>query len=323
MTTSASVDFSLTRDNIITMALQLTGVVEEGGTASANQITDAARFLNALCKEFMTKGLQLWTTEEIVVFPILDTVTLRLGGSSTDRMTKSDDFIHTTISADEAASQTTLSVTSSTGMATSDKVGIVMDSGGIHWTTISSIPDSTSIIIASAITGAASSGNRVYTYTTTFGSASQLPKRVLEAWTQSADSISRDVDVISRNEYSSLANKISEGYIYQVFFDPQLTESLLSVWQRPGDNNMDQVLYLYIQRIIEDFDATGDTPDFPQEWYLALVYNLAMSCAVVWGCTQERFNRIASLAKFYLDEASNFDIETTSIYLQPKYNPTN
>ena len=40
MATSGSVDFSITRDNIITEALQLTGVIGEGETPSTNQKSD-------------------------------------------------------------------------------------------------------------------------------------------------------------------------------------------------------------------------------------------------------------------------------------------
>ena len=48
------------------------------------------------------------------------------------------DAAYTTLDADEAASQTVLSVTSTSGFANSDNIGIELDDGTRQWTTISS-----------------------------------------------------------------------------------------------------------------------------------------------------------------------------------------
>lgn len=72
--------------------------------------------------------------------------------------------IETTIGADEATGQTTITVASSTGMTAAEKIAIILDIGTIHATTVSSVTNSTTIVIDDALTGKASSGNRVYTY---------------------------------------------------------------------------------------------------------------------------------------------------------------
>ena len=56
MTTSGSSDFSVSRDDIITEALQQLGVIGEGGTPSANQLTDMSRLLNMMIKNWSTYG---------------------------------------------------------------------------------------------------------------------------------------------------------------------------------------------------------------------------------------------------------------------------
>lgn len=60
MSTSGSVDFLITRNDIIKMALQTIGAIAEGETPSADAYTDASNFLNILAKNWQSDGLQLW-----------------------------------------------------------------------------------------------------------------------------------------------------------------------------------------------------------------------------------------------------------------------
>ena len=48
MTTSGSYDFSINRDQIIEGALRLCGVIAQGETPSATQITEGSRMLNLM-----------------------------------------------------------------------------------------------------------------------------------------------------------------------------------------------------------------------------------------------------------------------------------
>ena len=315
MATSGSVDYSIDRSGLISAAYKLCGVVEEGGTANTNQLADGVIILNLLIKNWMVHGPTLWTTEEIVLFPIKDRVVYRLGGASTDRMTLSSDFISSTVSANEASGQTIISTTSTTGMAASDVVGVETDDGGIHWTTISGAPTSTTITLASALTTTAGAGNRIYTYTTAF---TQVPKRLIAQWLSDENYITRPVQRISKDEYSLLSAKTSDGIVTQMLFDPQLLESLISVWQVPTDGDLNNVMYLYIQRIVEDFDGATDTPDLPQEWYLPLVLNLAYHIAPSLGVPAETYARIRDQALVLKKEALDFDTDQTSLYHQPE-----
>src|SRR6185436_1436929 len=80
----------------------------------------------------------------------------------------------TTISAAEAAGQTVISITSNTDattnpgttvtMTSGDYVGIELDDGTLHWSTISGTP-STTMTIVDALTSAAASGNYVWWFT--------------------------------------------------------------------------------------------------------------------------------------------------------------
>ena len=82
MATSGSVDFSITRDNIITEALQLVGVIGEGDTPNTNQKTDCARSLNMMIKFWMAEGMNLFVNQEIVIFAAVFSRWLIMSGYS-------------------------------------------------------------------------------------------------------------------------------------------------------------------------------------------------------------------------------------------------
>ena len=163
MSTSGSVNFNNTRNEIILAAYQMIGYVgyEESSVSSTAQ-TAAEGFLNRMIKDWQLDGIHLWKRAQCTLFLQADQVKYILG--ATDHC--SETVVETTLGAAEASGQTVLTITSTTGMTASDNIGIVLDSGSIHWTTISSVDSSTQVTVAVATTGAAASGNFVYTYTT-------------------------------------------------------------------------------------------------------------------------------------------------------------
>lgn len=319
MSTSGSVDFSVSRDVIITRALQLCKVVGEGGSGTTNQVSDAASFLNILIKHMVVHGLQLWAQEDIIIFPIKNTAKYVLGTSG-DRACLVSEFIGTQLNGAHASGATALTVDSTTGMSASDKIGVETDSAGITWGTISGAPgSSTTLTLSGGLGSAAADNSRVYTYTNAW---TQRPVRFLRdsLFLRDADSIDTPVTLISNEEYSHLSAKSSTGYLNQAYYDPQLGAGDLYWWPIPNDDHTNKILYAKVHRIFEDFDAAGDTPDFPSEWYLALVYKLAEVMAPTFGLAGQDLRDISTLANYYLQEVLDFDTEYTSLFLQPAQN---
>ena len=314
MATSGSVDFSVSRDTIITRAWQLLGVVEEGGTATANQITDGTSWLNLMVKNWQIDGLHLWSLEHIVLFPVKAQRKYSFG-TSPSRMCKDQELIQTELNGSHASGATTLTVDSTTGMAISDKIGIQTTSSGITWTTISTIPSATSLTIAAGLDGIAADNNNVYTYTTAF---IYRPTKIQEAWLEQDDSSDLPLSIYSRTDYNKLSNKESSGKVIQLYYDPQLDTGELFTWQVPGDNELSELIHLIVQRPLEDFDATGDTPDFPQEWYLPIVYNLAMYALPVYGTASTDATFITNMARILKMDVTAWDSESTSLFLSPR-----
>jgi hypothetical protein len=67
----------------------------------------------------------------------------------------------TTLGGAEAAAQTDLTVAAITGVASGDIIGILLDDGTTHWTTVNGAPSGSTITITAALPSDAASGNRV------------------------------------------------------------------------------------------------------------------------------------------------------------------
>ena len=78
---------------------------------------------------------------------------------------------------------------------------------------------------------------------------------------------------LGREDYFDLPNKTVEGYPTQYYYDRQRAGGTLYVWPAP-DATAGTLKFTY-RRIIMDVDASADDLDLPQEWYEAIVYNLA------------------------------------------------
>ena len=315
MAVSNSSDFTVDRDDILDKAGQLLGIVPEGGTCSANQYTDLAIWLNMMIKSWQTTGFYLWLMDEIILFPIKDQHLYNLGGSSPSHSTPVSEFVYTSISTEAESTDTVITVDSIDNIASGDIIGVEVDSQTIHWTTVNGSPSNSEITLTSALPDAAAIGNKVYTYTQAFISK---PLKVRYAFRREMEGLTDiPLDIESHENYNSLSYKFTEGYPLTLYVDPQRDEMQLYVWPVPGQSEMDDLIYMSVQRPVMDFDSSTDNPDFPQEWYLALAYNLAFYAAPVYGVSDSRFNRISGVATILKKQLEDWSTEDTSFFIQP------
>lgn len=308
MATSGSINFNQTRDEIIKDALYKIEVLDPAETVDEADLQLCARQLNRMVKSWQNRGIRLWTYSEIQVFLTASTESYSLGSS---HAALSSDVVATTLSGDEAAGQTILSVTSSTGMAASDNVGIELADGTRQWTTISTVDSSTQITVATALTGAASEGATVYTYTTLLN----RPLKLYNGRIKSSDGTERAMTEISRQEYMNIVSKSTSSAVSAWYYDPGLSTGTLYVW--PTTNDVDDRAYFSAQRVLEDFDNSTDNPDFPTEWLDALVWNLAVRIAPDFG--RQNIRDIKEMADRLLLDAISFDAETAGVQLYPDF----
>lgn len=313
MATSGSVNFAVTRDEIIKYALINVGGIGEGVTPSATSVTDAAFYLNMIMKAWHNDGMPLWALKEGYILPIAATNSVSLGPSG-GHATLS--YTNTTIGADEAIGQTSITVTSITGISASDAIGVEQDDGTIHWTTVNGAPSGTTVVLTAALTDEASAGNHIYAYTTKI----QRPLKILEASLfNSTASTDRPIEVITHEELFSLSDKTSEGDPLKLWYNPQLTQGVATIW--PRFENGDSVIKIWFHRPFEDFDASTDNPDCPQEFYMALVWQLSWAISPGWGLPLDERRMFLQEAEKLKQEALSFVMEEGSLRISPNTRP--
>lgn len=314
MTTSGTTTFTQTRDQIINRALRQVGAIASGETPGAQLVSDAADALNALVKEWNALGIHLWTESEGSLFLQANQVSYSLGTNSTDHATQT--YNAGTLSANAANAAGTISVTSISGMSSGDNIGVVLDDGTLFWTTINGAPAGHTVTLTAALTDSSTSGNNVYNYTTNLLRPLRIPagRRY-----NISSAIETPLIRMSRLDYRDLPNKTNPGIPTQFFYDPQLSAGVFYVWPAPID--VTNLVKFTWYRTIQDFNAQGDTPDFPQEWINALTWNLAVQIAPEYDCPVARFGILKVQAKESFETVQGWDREPESVFFGVSMDP--
>lgn len=299
MTTSGSIDFSINRDEIITEALELLGVLEPGVTPESEDITTAARSLNMLVKAWQTDGLNVFSVKRGYLFMEKSKSEYTLSATG-DRYTY--DYTKDSVDGAIASGINSLDLTDATSIATNDTIGIYQSDGTMHWTTASNVSSNT-ITLTDAVTADVDDNATVYYFT----DKADNPDRIVNVALRNNSLNERPIDLMSRQEWSELSNKTYDGSTTQVFFDLRVEDPSLFVWPQTSDPR--DILVLWVKRLREDFDIPSNTPDFPQRWYLPLAYNLAVLIGPKFGApaTNPNFKQVKEDAIIWYERAQNYD----------------
>lgn len=278
MSTSGTITFNETRDQIITNALSLLSVIAAGETPTANDIILGASFLNAMIKAWMGQGIHLWTEEQGTLFLIQgqSSYILQAGVSGSHASDGTGTPVETTLNSAIGAGASSVQVTTSTGMTIGDNIGVVQDNATVFWTTISNIAGTT-VSLTAVTTYAGQAGNGVFTYTT------QLPRvlSIQSARLRDNNGFDKIMEIKAREDYMRIPQKYLQGDPILIYYSPQLIQGQVYIWPTPYDvNKRIEMTYL---REIQDFDNSTDAPDLPQEWLEAITFNLAVRLAPAYG----------------------------------------
>uniref|UniRef100_A0A6M3J3D4 Putative tail protein n=1 Tax=viral metagenome TaxID=1070528 RepID=A0A6M3J3D4_9ZZZZ len=306
MATSGSYDFSVNCQEIIKGALRLIGAIATGETPSAAELSDGKEALNMMIKAWQAEGIGLWLNREATLFLEYAERSYNLGPTG-DHCSVA--VVKTEMKVAAASGAGTIDVDSITGISDGDYVGIELDDGTLQWTTVNGAPAGDTVTLTAGLTDDAAVDNHVYTYT------SKIPRpiEVIEARRVYADDTEVPLQDVSRAEYMALSNKTSAGPPIQVYYDPQLTNGVLYVWQACDD--VQERIRMTVKLPVEDFDANTDDADFPPEWLRALKFNLAVEIAPEYG--KEPSNTVIVKAAETKDAVSGFDREQTSVFFLP------
>lgn len=160
------------------------------------------------------------------------------------------------------------------------------------------------------------------TYSIGIGETINIPKplKVIQAYLKNSSSnIDIPLRIITREEYNRLGNKLSEGVPALIWYDPQRDKGILSIYPVPGTTESSTyTLVLVYQRPFEDFDSATDNPDFPQEWYEAIKYGLAVRMAGEYGVPLEDRRQLMQEYILIKNDALGFGTEEGSFFIFPR-----
>lgn len=295
--TSGSYVFSITRDQIIRAMMLDIGALDPTEDPTAQEVSDCALKLNMLTKQWMgnsdfAPGLKVWTRKRAELFLGYSKYAYNLGQTgdnwvdSTSLLTYPQVYGQTTLTANAAQGATSLSVAGNSQASIGDYLGVQVGSD-IYWTTVNALSAGTIGIPSPGLSGAALANAYVWNYT----KKAVRPLRIIAAVLRDIYANDTPLTIIETPEvYEALPTKTASSNIADptaIFYEPQFTtQSPNGVLYLDVGGAQDVTKHLHIVYLAptQDFLNPGDAPDYPQEWYRALVLGLGRDCAGMFDC---------------------------------------
>ncbi|QOR55476.1 MAG: hypothetical protein ULS35scaffold63_33 [Phage 33_17] len=310
MTTSGTNNFSLTRNEVIEKAYSKIGVKTPFRILTSEEMNDAVTYLNLIIKSLKADGRYLWKTAEGTLFLVPGQNSYLLNGSTSNA---TDNFSQTTLNADAISAATSIVVSDTTGFVVGYFIGIIQDNNTLFWSAITNIVGTT-ITIADPLTYSASTLNVVYTYQTKIN----MPQAIISARRRNSSNFDTPMSQLSQLDYQYLVNKYNTGNPIQFYYDKQLTNGTIYVWPAPMD--VTDIIKFTYEQMFDDAGGPTDTLDFPVEWTLFLIYELAIILAPDYGIGQDRKADLQQTRDSLFLNLEGYDRERyTSIKIQPDF----
>lgn len=302
MAFSKSTNFIMTSGEVINEALALCGIGLNSETPTAAETNQAKLNLNMLVKMYSVKGLKPWLKGETTVTMIANQASYNLGYNKdgTTTATTANKLV------DSGAGFT------SDGTTIGDQVINVTDG---TTTTVSAIDSDTTLSVAADIF---TTGEQ-YRIARTGNTVIDRPVEITRAWLRDSNNVDTPVTVIPKNDHLDLNDKATAATPTMLYYNPLIKIPQITLWPKPTATDVSNyTLYLHFRKFADDIDATTDDIEFPQEWYLALVWNLAEVLMIPLDLPEKRQNKITGMAKRFLNIAESTEVEThTSVKIQP------
>jgi len=319
MALSGSYDFSQHRDSMIKDALVSAGVISDDETPTGEMNASANRLFNRMLKAWAVHGLQLWQHKDSILF-LEDGKTsydLHLTG---DRWIIKDDAVETKVNGALVATDTAVTLDTTTGMTAADVIGIETASNTMHWDTIASVDTATTLTLTTGLAAAAADNAYCVAYTT----KAPYPNRITDVYLvrYADDDSHQPIEVISREEYYRYNNKTFEGVPNTVYFMPERIQGKLRMWGTPDADN--HRLVISAQFPVDDLDLPTSAIGFPPYWMDAIHANLTYRLYLDYGRARgtDRYGveprLIEKRADKTLQEAKDFDTEFTELQFEPE-----
>lgn len=141
------------------------------------------------------------------------------------------------------------------------------------------------------------------------------PLKMLQAYRSSNGTVI-DMDVEPDYNFNQLPTS-SSGIPLKLAYQALNNYGIIKLWPTPDTTVTDSTFTIVYQRPFQYFNTSTDTMDFPEEWYLPLVYNLAVVLAPEWGVPLPDRQMLSAQADKFTEEVLGMGGEDASMFIQP------
>ena len=327
MATSGSVNFTLTRDQLITTAYKKCGLIQKSETPTADEISFAADILNLEVKMLTALNPHIWKRRVGYLFPEKDQFQYKVGTQAADDNIFNS-YVTSTLTAAAVATDTTITINDITGISNTDIIGVVLDAGTIHWTTVNGSPAGSTI----TLTDAMPSGSALYSRIYVGSSKISRPVKIYNAWretiTTTSDTITRSpLEQVAYDDFyrlygSQRNNSTASHYMFDNrAVDAHATEAHGIIHIQPTTNQSirNEAIGFIYETQIEDFDADTDNADLPSEWLKLLVLGICKGLATSDGVPERIAVRLENEYRETLDLLLQNDADDSTLFFEPSY----
>lgn len=129
-----------------------------------------------------------------------------------------------------------------------------------------------------------------------------------------------DAEIVENYNFNLLPSTAT-GSPVNVNYKPEINKGTVTVWPTPDASvPSGSAMLLTYQAPFDIFTTGTETADFPQEWELALVYQLALVLADEYSIPIQDKQWLERLAIRYTQMAADFSKEEGSIFFHPERN---
>lgn len=198
---------------------------------------------------------------------------------------------------------------------TGETIGFRVSAALREWGTVKRVISATVLELTSGITNVAAISETVLAF-------KSLPDRPLKLLNYRSKNVLFNDEIPmntwSRSQYMKQTNKISQGLPTQAYYQPNLTNGRLYVWQTASDVN--QIVLFSGDTPLEITQENSDNPDFPAEWFEMLSWGLASLIGPEYGIPDNRQLKLDAKAFEEKEDALDWDEEGGSLLIGPDDN---
>jgi hypothetical protein len=308
----------MTRDDAIQEALEQLGVLGEGETPTAAQLTSDSRTLNLMLKSWQNRESMPALIKKFFLFLNAETRQYDLSTTASSSAPATSSFYADTLAVAYVDGGVDLEVTTGTGATDADEI-IVLPDGNAAWNEDGDVESGggTTSLTVPDLNVEAAAGNYYYSFASRvtrpidiiYANRCLLPQGVGEDTVLAY--LSHPCTILNQRDYASLAAKDTDGASVAIYYDPQWPTAQLYVWPEPSTPG--EFLEIWATFQIDDMDSASDNFSLPSRWYWAVAINLARHLVGKYGVSDAKKKWIMQESDKALMEC---EMHETEDYLQ-------